>query len=67
MEWTMVGVIVTVVVSVVAVMNGWAILLIRDLRADLRRQHQDLLAVLQGYTHEEDGAAVFHQLTVSAD
>ena len=67
MEWTMVGVIVTVVVSVVAVMNGWAILLIRDLRADLRRQHTELLAILQGHTHNEDGAAVFRQLTASAD
>ena len=67
MEWTMVGVIVTLVVSVVAVMNGRAILLIRDLRADMRRQHQELLAVLQGHTHDEDGAAVFHQLTASAD
>ncbi len=67
MEWTMVGVIVTVVVSVVAVMNGRAILLIRDLRADMRRQHQELLTVLQGHTHEEDGTAVFHQLTASAD
>ena len=67
MEWTMVGVIVTLVVSVVAVMNGWAILLIRDLRADMRRQHLELLAVLQGHTHDEDGAAVFHQLTASAD
>ncbi len=67
MEWTMVGVIVTLVVSVVAVMNGWAILLIRDLRADMRRQHLELLAVLQGHTHNEDGAAVFHQLTASAD
>lgn len=63
----MVGVIVTLVVSVVAVMNGWAILLIRDLRADMRRQHLELLAVLQGHTHNEDGAAVFHQLTASAD
>ena len=67
MEWTMVGVIVTLIVSVVAVMNGWAILLIRDLRADMRRQHLELLAVLQGHTHNEDGAAVFHQLTASAD
>ena len=63
----MVGVIITVVVSVVAVMNGWAILLIRDLRADMRRQHQELLAVLQGHTHDEAGNAVFHQLTASAD
>ena len=67
MEWTMVGVIVTLVVSVVAVMNGWAILLIRDLRADMRRQHLELLTVLQGHSHNEDGAAVFHQLTASAD
>lgn len=63
----MVGVIVTLVVSVVAVMNGWAILLIRDLRADMRCQHLELLAVLQGHTHNEDGAAVFHQLPASAD
>ncbi len=67
MEWPMVGVIVTVVVSVIAVMNGWAILLIRDLRADMRRQRQELLAVLQGRAHDETGAAVFHQLTASAD
>ena len=67
MDWPMVGVIITVVVSVVAVMNGWAILLIRDLRADIRRQHQELLAVLQGHTHDEDGNAVFRQLTASAD
>ena len=67
MGWTMVGVIVSLVVSVVAVMNGWAILLIRDLRADMRRQHLELLAVLQGHTHDEEGAAVFHQLTASAD
>ena len=67
MGWTMVGVIVSLVVSVVAVMNGWAILLIRDLRADMRRQHLELLAVLQGHTHDEEGAAVFHQHTASAD
>ena len=48
-------------------MNGWAILLIRDLRADLRRQHQVLLAVLQGHTHDEDDTAVSHQLTESTD
>ena len=67
MEWTMVGVIVTLIVSVVSVMNGWAILLIRDLRADLRRQHQVLLAVLQGHTHDEDDTAMSQQLTESTD
>lgn len=35
------------------------------MKAELRQQNQDLLAILQGHTHSEEGAAVFHQLTAT--
>ena len=58
--------------------NGWGILLVRDLRADMRQaiqvlradtrpQHQEGLTVLQGHTHADDGTADFHQLNARAD
>lgn len=39
----------------------------QDLRAEMRQQHQDLLVILQGHTHDEEGVAVFHELTASSD
>ena len=58
--------------------NGWGILLVLDLRADMRQaiqilrsdtrqQHQKGLTVLQGQTHADSGADVFHPLTAQAD
>ena len=46
MDLAIAGVVMGVVVSVVVVMNGWSILLIRNLRAEMGQQHQDLLVRL---------------------
>ena len=40
---------------------------IAELRADIHRQHRELLVILQAHTHENDGAATFHQLTSTGD
>ena len=53
------GVNTTVMVAV----GGWMFLKMQSLKADMRQQRQDLLDILQGHTHSEEGAAVFHQLT----
>lgn len=78
MDWAAVGVIVGVNTTVVLTAIGWVIFLVRDLRvevrqqgqelrAEMRQQHQVLLVILQGHTHGDEGAAVFHQLTSPAD
>ncbi len=47
-------------------MGGWTWWLVRNsegsLREEMRRNHRELLTLLQYYTHGEDGAAVFHRL-----
>ena len=71
MDWAAVGVIIGVNTTVVLAATGWVMFLVRDLRADMRaqnqdlraemrQQHQALLVILQGHTHGDEGAAVFH-------
>jgi len=38
-----------------------------QLRADMNKNHQELLGRHEGHTHDDDGASVFHQLTTPAD
>ena len=67
MEWTIAGVVMGVNTTVMVAVGGWMFLQMQGLRVEMRQQHQDLLAILQGHTHDEDGSAVFHRLTASAD
>lgn len=67
MEWTIAGVVMGVNTTVMVAVGGWMFLQMQAIRVEMRQQHQDLLAILQGHTHDEDGSAVFHRLTASAD
>ena len=38
-----------------------------DLREEMRRNHREVLALLEGHTHDADGNAVFRRLPDAAD
>ncbi len=45
-------------------LNGaWTYWLVSDLRAEMRRNHRELLALLEGHTHADGAPPVFHRVT----
>ena len=36
---------------------------VSDLRAEMRRNHRELLALLEGHTHADGAPPVFHRIT----
>ena len=74
MDWAITGSLIGANTTAMAAVSIWALLQVqalktdmRDLRqemkAPLRQQNQDLLAILQRHTHSDEWTAVFHQFT----
>ena len=57
MDWAIAGVLIGVNTTVMVAVGGWMFLQMQSLKAEMRQQHQDLLAILQGHTHSEEGTA----------
>ncbi len=58
--------------ALITLIGGWTWWLVRDLdrnlrremgeiRSEMRRNHREILALLEGHTHGNDGAAVFRR------
>ncbi len=62
MDLAIAGVVMGVNTTVMVAVGSWMFLQMQPLRNDARQQHQDLLVLLQGLTHDEEGSAVMDYL-----
>ena len=65
MEWTIASVVMGVDTTAMMTVGVWMFPQMQALSNDVRQEIQDLRAVLQNHTHEEEGRAIFHRLTAS--
>ena len=54
------------ILAQMTLIGGWMYWLMRDLRSEMRRDHQELLVLLSGHTHADGSPAVFHNLPGAA-
>ena len=59
-----VGVLMLALITLIGTWVSW---LVRGLRVEICRNYQELVTYLQGHTHGDAGAAVFHRLPAAGD
>ena len=55
MDWAIAGVLIAVNTTVKVAVGGWMFLQMQGLKTEMRQQHQDMLAIIQGHTHPRKG------------